>query len=285
MAVKKFFDTKKIVLLATMLALTSVFCFVPIKFGPITLALMILPTLIISQCQDFWTTLVMGVLMSLINYIAWFTTKAAELFAPIFQNPLVSILPRILIGIAAWGVKMGLSKLLLKAKYKYNESGKEIIVNRPQLTATEQGISAFSTAVGVFVNTLFVGIFTLIFFSGTTLGKTTISVDYILGWFGLNFGIEIVAFSLLTPPIVLALKKAKLVPADVYGKKIFVGNPEDVPSEKQADADGKASEEEFKATEVEMSEQSEEVAENSPKNSGEESEETSSADKGEDENK
>ena len=31
-----------------------------------------------------------------------------------------------------------------------------------------------------------------------------------MAWFGLNFAVEVIAFSLLVPPIVLALKKAKL---------------------------------------------------------------------------
>ena len=67
--------TKLIALLALMLALTIIFCFVPIQFGPITLALMILPTLILAQVCDFKISLFMGLMMGLINYIAWFTTK------------------------------------------------------------------------------------------------------------------------------------------------------------------------------------------------------------------
>ena len=232
MAVKKFFDTKKIVLLALMLALTIIFCFVPISFGPVTLAFMILPTLIVSQSQDFWSTVIIGFLLGIVNYIAWFTTKAGLLLAPIFQNPLVCILPRLLIGVAAWLVRRGLSKVLLKAKFKYNEAGKEVIVNRPQLIAAEQGISAVATAIGVIVNTLFVGAFTLIFFNGKTLSNgLTIDVNYILAWFGLNFGVEVVAFSLITPPIVLALKKAKLIPQETYAKKVYVGDPLKTPDE------------------------------------------------------
>ena len=74
-----------------------------------------------------------------------------------------------------------------------------------------QGIHLVSTALGVITNTVFVAIFTLIFFNGTTLGNTIINVEYILAWFGLNFAIEVVAFSLITPPITLAIKSAKLV--------------------------------------------------------------------------
>ena len=106
--------TKLIALLALMLALTIIFCFVPIQFGPITLALMILPTLILAQVCDFKISLFMGIMMGLINYIAWFTTKAASPIAPIFQNPLVCILPRVLIAVVAYWSRIGLEKLLLE---------------------------------------------------------------------------------------------------------------------------------------------------------------------------
>jgi hypothetical protein len=68
-----------------------------------------------------------------------------------------------------------------------------------------------STALGVITNTVFVAIFTLIFFNNTSLGNTIINVEYILAWFSLNFGIEVVAFSLITPPIATAIRAAKLV--------------------------------------------------------------------------
>jgi uncharacterized membrane protein len=254
--------TKKIALLALMLALTIIFCFVPIQFGTITLALMILPTLILAQVCDFKTSLFMGVLMGLINYIAWFTTKAASPIAPIFQNPLVCIVPRILIAVVAYWSRVGLEKLLLEKWLKIKPSLKkgdaidedeeheisnvEFEPNRqcdeventlldaqiqgdkddctedeiiPQQSkkdkakeiAVREAIHLVSTALGVITNTLFVAIFTLIFFNNTTLGNTIIDVEYILAWFGFNFAIEVVAFSLITPPIATAIKAAKLV--------------------------------------------------------------------------
>ena len=271
--------TKKIALLALMLALTIIFCFVPIQFGTITLALMILPTLILAQVCDFKTSLFMGILMGLINYIAWFTTKAASPIAPIFQNPLVCLVPRILIAVVAYWSRIGLEKLLLEKWLKVpatknegeieedddrveadenDENTKLDAVNQPLIVdadgadgydeyedanpdtdfsnqesegeavvtadapqrstkdkakelAVRQAIHLVSTALGVITNTLFVAIFTLIFFNNTTLGNTIIDVEYILAWFGFNFAIEVVAFSLITPPIATAIRAAKLV--------------------------------------------------------------------------
>ena len=256
--------TKLIALLALMLALTIIFCFVPIQFGPITLALMILPTLILAQVCDFKISLFMGIMMGLINYIAWFTTKAASPIAPIFQNPLVCILPRVLIAVVAYWSRIGLEKLLLEKWLGINLKPEKVLEDdkeeaqldeihevmteevtedfapQKEITATDdviigdeveenaltdkekkakkakeiavrQVIYLVSTALGVITNTLFVAIFTLIFFNNTSLGNTIINVEYILAWFGLNFAIEVVAFSLITPPIATAIRATKLV--------------------------------------------------------------------------
>lgn len=257
--------TKLIALLALMLALTIIFCFVPIQFGPITLALMILPTLILAQVCDFKISLFMGLMMGLINYIAWFTTKAASPIAPIFQNPLVCILPRVLIAVVAYWSRIGLEKLLLEKWLGINLKPEKVVVEEDDeeaqldeadivmtedmvedfaptddVTATDdviiddeveeneltdkekkakkakeiavrQVVHLVSTALGVITNTVFVAIFTLIFFNNTSLGNTIINVEYILAWFSLNFGIEVVAFSLITPPIATAIRAAKLV--------------------------------------------------------------------------
>ena len=285
--------TKTIALLGLMLSLTIIFCFVPIKFGPITLALMILPTLIVAQVCGGWISFAMGLIMGLLNYIAWFTTKSAEPLAPVFQNPLVCILPRVLIAIVAYWSRRGLEFLILKKGMKIDinpqpvvddedndaddqlisveetaepaddaindeiaetpdensvfdtqsivldetaqsEDAENIIdddaegvedplvdeeaekkakrVKTAKVESARQAIHLLSTALGVLTNTLFVGIFTLLFFNHTTLANNTIiNVSYVLGFFSINFGVEIVVFSLITPPIALAIRAAKLV--------------------------------------------------------------------------
>ena len=57
MKTKRLQKIRRICLVALMLALTIIFCFVPIQFGTITLALMILPTIIVAQVCDFKTSL------------------------------------------------------------------------------------------------------------------------------------------------------------------------------------------------------------------------------------
>lgn len=254
---KRLSSIKNITLLSLMLALTILFCFVPVQIGTITLALMILPTIILAQTADLKTSLTMGILMGIVNYIAWFTTKAASPVAPIFQNPIVCIVPRVLIAVVCYFTRYGLQKtaLLLRMKracnYEYmrdcanensckfstEKAGENLQESTPfsndfadndvesantisksqegkkraKEILTDQFIYAFSAALGVVTNTLFVAIFTLLFFNGTSIAQNTVvTVEYVLAWFGVNFAVEVVSFSLITPPIVLALKAAKL---------------------------------------------------------------------------
>ena len=190
--------TKKIALLSVMLALVIIFCFVPISFGTVTLALMILPVLVIAQIEDFTTTLILSVLMGVVNEIAWYTTKAGAVLAPVFQNPLVCIVPRVLIGVVAWTVTHFARKWFIK----------DTMAPAAKI-AIEEAIFAVSAALGVVVNTGFVGLFTVLLFNNQVLSNgTAVSVEYILGWFSINFVIEIISFALLTPPIAFALIKA-----------------------------------------------------------------------------
>lgn len=267
---------KRICLLSIMVALTVIFCFVPISFGTISLALMILPTIIVAQVCDFKTSLAMGVFMGLINYVAWFTTKAALPTAPIFQNPLVCILPRMMIAVTCYVVRVALQRAVMLGRLrKYKDeyarvlpvadlgqdvagnplSDGDVVSAQPShdvpcadfydealkddcntnnlsvadksrgncadekkkraRTAIQDGvfnqlIYALSAGLGVVTNTLFVAIFTLVFFNGTSIAQTVVTVEYVLAWFGVNFAVELVSFSLITPPIVLAIKSARL---------------------------------------------------------------------------
>ena len=262
MKTKRLQKIKRICLVALMLAITIIFCFVPVQIGTITLALMILPTLVVAQVCDFKTTFAVAAFMGIINYIAWFTTKAASPVAPIFQNPLVCILPRILIGVVSYLVRYGLQRAIFfnrpLRKYKdeyvretsYQEDfdaeksdialvGEDVAINQTAANSVEntqinehsdkhskrsskksralkdgainQAIYTLSAALGVVTNTVFVAIFTLIFFNGTYIAQNTIvTVEYVLAWFSLNFLVEILVFSFLTPPIVLAIKAARL---------------------------------------------------------------------------
>ena len=244
--------SKNLAILAFMLALTIFFCFMPIKFGPVTLALMILPLLIIAQGYDFKMTIILAVFLAIVNQIAWYTTKSVELLAPIFQNPLVCMVPRILIGVISYYVGFGLRKAFLRPKYRIVNESKEL-VNKNQIYAIDGVISGISTAFGVLTNTLFVGLFTVLIYNGKVLSNgtknTQISLEWLLALFSVNFVIEIISFSILVPPIIIALRKARLVPQPKMGKEIIVEDlstvqdkEKDVETEKDREGDLEKSE-------------------------------------------
>ncbi|MDE5991075.1 MAG: hypothetical protein K2H36_05785 [Clostridia bacterium] len=218
--------SKNLAILALMLALTIFFCFQPIPIpGGVTLAFMILPLLIIAQGYDFKMTIILAVLMATINQIAWYTTKAAGPMAPIWQNPIVCMIPRILIGVASYFMGYGLRKAFLHPKYRIDEDGTRHLINGAQIYAKDSVISGASTAVGVVVNTFFCGLFTVLLYNGKILSSgTKISIEYILTWFGINFLIEVISFTVIVPPIILALRKARLVPQPVMGKEIVISD-------------------------------------------------------------
>ncbi|MEG1608710.1 MAG: hypothetical protein RR348_02470, partial [Clostridia bacterium] len=57
--------SRRIATLAIMLALTIIFSFLPINFGGLSLALMILPLLVVAQIESLWTTLLAGIMLGL----------------------------------------------------------------------------------------------------------------------------------------------------------------------------------------------------------------------------
>ena len=216
--------SKNLAILALMFALTIFFCFYPIPIpGGVTLAFMILPLLIIAQGYDFQMTMILGVLMSVVNQLAWYTTKAAGPMAPVWQNPLVCMLPRILIGVVSYFVGYGLRKAFLHPKYVEEQGGKRL-VNQKQIYAIDSVISGVSTALGVVTNTLLCGLFAVLLYNGKMLSNgTQISIEFILTWFSINFVIEIISFSLIVPPISLAFRQASLVPPPKMGKAYVEG--------------------------------------------------------------
>ncbi len=226
--------SKNLAIMALMLALTIFFCFQPIPIpGGVTLAFMILPLLIVAQGYDFKMTISLAVLMAAVNQIAWYSTKAANPMAAIWQNPLVCMVPRILIGVASYFMGYGLRKVFIHPKYKIDGNGIRNLVNGVQIYAKDSAIAAASTAVGVIVNTFFCGLFTVLLYNGKILTNGTMrSIEYILTWFGINFLIEIIAFTIIVPPIIFALRKAGLVPQPIMGKEIIVSD------ESRADENG-----------------------------------------------
>lgn len=213
----------RIALLAFELALIVIFSLVPINLGVASLALTLLPVLVIALTQDFKTALAGGVIMGVTSLIGAFTVGAASLTAPLFRNPLVSVLPRACVPVVAWALNKGLVALVNKlyslsdkkrsatsadtgeSDSERQTEGKDKGRAMPKLLRSV--IDGVSCAVGVCTNTALVLGMIWLLYGGKTVGDSAITPEFMMGLVSLNFVIELVVFTLLTPPIVYAIRK------------------------------------------------------------------------------
>lgn len=184
----KFSKTQLIALNAALCALIMMFVFAPITIGTLQLAFIpIIAVIISAEFIGLKNGIFSGLFFGLVSLVNQFIHPS--ILAQAFYNPLVSITPRILIGVVAYFAAHGSKKLFPKL---------------PDLIAYGIG-SAF----GVITNTTLVLGTIMLFNFGDTFGSST----FIVGWEWIvatitgNFLIELCICTIVTPPIILALKK------------------------------------------------------------------------------
>ncbi|MGN0796144.1 MAG: ECF transporter S component [Christensenellales bacterium] len=196
---KKWFDTKQIAIIALLLAMMIIFAFVPINIAGTSIAVLPLIAIFIA-CQveggkvGFFMGFAFGML-SLISAIA-----VPQILSPVFYNPMVSVVPRLLIGITTYFSYVGLRK-----------GFKRVFKNKDKKVATRINIllsSSISSAVGTITNTSLVIAMIYAFNAGKAYGGIVINAAFLSALVGINFVIEIAVAMILTPPIVLALRIA-----------------------------------------------------------------------------
>ena len=213
----------RIALLAFELALIVIFSLMPISFGSASLALTLLPVLVIALTQDFKTAVLGGLIMGLTSLIGAFTVGAANLTAPLFRNPLVSVLPRICVPAAAWAIDKGLTALCAKAfaAAERKRAGKDVPEPGEESASDERRAALLSkktkavravadglaSLLGVCTNTAFVLGMIWLLYGGKTVGDSAITPEFMSALVSVNFVIEAVVMTVLTPPIVYAIRK------------------------------------------------------------------------------
>lgn len=158
---------------------------------PVSLALGLVPVLLAAQIYGPKIGAICGGFFGITSLaIAVIYSSAIPLYS-VAINPLVSVLPRILVGVVSG---------LVFEKFKNKTNKKKTAL-----------ASVVSTVAGVLTNTvLFLGFFFL-FAGGKTYGGVTVDFKWILASVvSLNAAIELVSFSVICPAIVLALKKSSL---------------------------------------------------------------------------
>ncbi|MDR2266924.1 MAG: hypothetical protein LBE09_04995 [Christensenellaceae bacterium] len=188
---KKLSKTQFIALNALFLAIILLSLAFPLQFGPVSLAILpVLTAIVATAAFGLKNGLVAGSMFGMISFIGSFI--APSLLAQAFRNPIISLLPRILIPVVVYVVINGLNKLFPKLKHPI--------------------IFAIGAIAGVVTNTVGVIGFILLFNFGSQFGYLDASV--VIGWEWMvtilitNSIAELVACLILTPPITMALKAA-----------------------------------------------------------------------------
>jgi len=118
MRIGKRTDTRKIAITGMLLAVMLVFNFTSIGFiqiGVVAFTTMHIPVLVGLISEGLLTGVILGFVFGLLSFIKSYTTPTVLYF--IFQNPLISIPPRILIPVAAWAVMLLVGKLARKGTH------------------------------------------------------------------------------------------------------------------------------------------------------------------------
>ena len=110
---RKTLPLQKLVVCALLLSLLLLMSFTPIGFlaiGPVSITMAHLPVLVGLLCEGLGVGLFLGGAFGIISMVRALTPTT--LLAPFFLNPLVSVMPRLLLPVLAWLTYHGLWKLL-----------------------------------------------------------------------------------------------------------------------------------------------------------------------------
>lgn len=180
------------ILIALMIAMT---CTMLVTGGMAFLPLVVL--VVGSVIVGKWTALILGFTFGLISMVSAFIFPSPT--APIFQNPLVSILPRILIGVVAYGVYSLVEFVFKKCNAKREKALNEYL--------TKSISTSLGAIFAVFFNTLLVLAMIWIVFNGKQFGDINVNKAYILSLISINFVVEIIVTPALSVPVVFAVDK------------------------------------------------------------------------------
>lgn len=185
--------TRKLVAIGMMIAVTVILGYTPlgiIMIPPISITTLHIPTIISGILLGPVAGLIVGVSMGFVTFLRAMT--AASPFDALFINPLVSILPRMFIGLTTYIVYYLLKRFVFKKR-----------------SLLYVGICAFVAAIiGTLTNTI--GVLGMLYFLYAqefiqTLGGTLKTV--LFGTLTVNITVEMVTAAFITVPIVFALNK------------------------------------------------------------------------------
>ncbi|HHU90239.1 MAG TPA: ECF transporter S component [Clostridiaceae bacterium] len=117
---KVFKNPRNLAFLGLMLGITIILDMTPlgmIPLGAISATIIHIPTIITGIVLGPAAGLIMGTALGFVGWIHALT-RPATILDPFFMNPLISVLPRIFIGVIAYFVYLGVTKLIEKKSVK-----------------------------------------------------------------------------------------------------------------------------------------------------------------------
>lgn len=185
--------SKIIAINAILAALILIFSLIPLVPIGVNLAVLtLIPVFIAGQIAGIKSAVFAGFFLGIISLISSFIMPTP--IAPLFRNPIISVLPRIMVGIVSWLVYGGMTKIMKKTRLK------------PALSHTIS--STVSAGLAVVTNTGLVLAMIWAFYNGQTVGDTAITAEFMMTLVSVNFVIELIGGMLITPPISLAVRKS-----------------------------------------------------------------------------
>ena len=189
---KKLTKTKLITFNTTVLAFLTVFTFITIPSLGTHIAALILLVVVVASIFGGWkSALFASAAMGILSLIRSFVMPGV--LAPLFWNPMVSVVARLFIGPAVFGTYRLLRIFTARIK---NVQAQEVV-----------SISV-AGAVAAVVNTGLVFLMMWLFFDGDAMFGTRSLYAWFLFLLGANFPWEIGMCAALSAPILLALKKS-----------------------------------------------------------------------------
>lgn len=193
------FSTREIAVCGVLLTFILVFVFVPVKIGFVDMAFIPLLAIFIGcQVEGGKIGITLSTAFGLASLLA--TVVRPTILSPLFYNPMVSVLPRIIIGITTYFSYKGLRRLSIlvgKRRGKVLDKRMSILVS-----------SSVSSVIGVLTNTGLVLSMLAAFNFGKTISGIAIDGAFFTALLSVNFVIEVCVAAILTPFIVLSLRNA-----------------------------------------------------------------------------
>lgn len=207
------FKTKDIAITALFVAIVAVMTLTPLGLIPlpiVSINIVLIPIIICAQTTNLKTAVLVSTAFGIFSLINSYI-KPTTILAFALQNPLVSIFPRIFIGVTTFftfkGLKWFFSKKTLKHKSDSNIEYDEISVKK--FRKDTYFASLISAIVGVVTNTLGFFAMLLLSYGGTELSSGgVVGLPFLAGILTANFIPEVIAGALICPLVVIPLEKA-----------------------------------------------------------------------------